>query len=324
MCKVSIVVPNYNYARYLPARINSILNQEFQDFELILLDDASTDNSRQILHSYRHNPHVSHIVVNKENTGSPFRQWLKGISLSRGEYIWIAESDDLCKPDFLSVVVDILDNHPEAAYCFAGSTHIDENGNELPFDMNKWGAKEKNREYAVFSGIEYAAHNLYWRCYIANASAAIFRKSSFINTDPEQFSQMKSSGDWLFWFNMSMQGAVIEVYRVLNYFRQHTSKVTVKAHHNGQAIKEDMEIIGKMEQELPSIGLYKRAIRRGILYNRIKKLPATPQVKSLLYSMLKHQLHTTATHGLLAHINHILRFVCPVVINMKRDRLHPK
>ena len=64
MVKVSVIVPNYNYARYLPIRIESILNQSFQDFELILLDDASTDNSIQILEKYRNNPHVSHIVIN--------------------------------------------------------------------------------------------------------------------------------------------------------------------------------------------------------------------------------------------------------------------
>lgn len=52
MVKVSVIVPNYNYARYLPIRIESILNQSFQDFELILLDDASTDNSIQILEKY--------------------------------------------------------------------------------------------------------------------------------------------------------------------------------------------------------------------------------------------------------------------------------
>ena len=93
--KLSVIVPNYNYARFLNARIGSILNQSFQDFELILLDDCSTDNSREVLECYRNNPHVSHIVFNEQNSGSPFIQWMKGIELARGEYIWIAEADDL-------------------------------------------------------------------------------------------------------------------------------------------------------------------------------------------------------------------------------------
>ena len=62
---VSVVIPNYNYARYLDERINSILNQTFSDFEIILLDDASTDNSIEIIDKYKNNPLQSHCIVNK-------------------------------------------------------------------------------------------------------------------------------------------------------------------------------------------------------------------------------------------------------------------
>ena len=65
--KVSVVVPNYNLV-LLPIRLESILNQTFKNFELILLDDASTDNSVQVLEQYRNNSHVSQIVVNDKNT----------------------------------------------------------------------------------------------------------------------------------------------------------------------------------------------------------------------------------------------------------------
>ena len=89
-CKVSIIVPNYNYERYLKERINSILNQTYTDYELILLDDASTDNSAELLAKYKNHPKVSHVIINKENSGSPFKQWMKGILLAKGEWIWIA------------------------------------------------------------------------------------------------------------------------------------------------------------------------------------------------------------------------------------------
>ena len=76
---VSVIVPNYNHAPYLRERIDSILNQTFQDFELILLDDCSPDNSREIINSYKDNPHVSHIVLNEENSGNTFVQWDLGV-----------------------------------------------------------------------------------------------------------------------------------------------------------------------------------------------------------------------------------------------------
>ena len=73
---VSVVVPNFNYARYLPQRIESVLNQTFTDFEVILLDDASTDNSVEVMRQYAETDNrISRIEVNATNSGSPFLQW---------------------------------------------------------------------------------------------------------------------------------------------------------------------------------------------------------------------------------------------------------
>ena len=76
---VSVIVPNYNYSRYLNSRIDSILAQTFSDYELILLDDASTDDSAQVLEQYGGNEHVTHLIVNEKNSGSPFVQWKRGM-----------------------------------------------------------------------------------------------------------------------------------------------------------------------------------------------------------------------------------------------------
>lgn len=123
---VSVVVPNYNYARYLDARLSSILNQTFQDFELILLDDASTDNSLELLDRYKNDPHVSHFIVNEQNTGSPFKQWMKGILLAKGEWVWIAEADDLCEPTFLETCVEQVQKYPNVSVCMTAFRYIDE------------------------------------------------------------------------------------------------------------------------------------------------------------------------------------------------------
>ena len=101
MPTVSVIIPNYNHAPFLKQRIESVLNQSFQDFEMILIDDCSTDGSREIIESYRNNPHVSHIVYNDSNSGSAFLQWNKGIELAKGDWIWVAESDDYAEPTFL-------------------------------------------------------------------------------------------------------------------------------------------------------------------------------------------------------------------------------
>ena len=84
---VSVIVPNYNYARFLDERMQSILTQTYQNFEIIILDDCSKDNSRDVIEKYRGNPHVSCIVYNEVNSGSPFKQWNKGFIIAKGELI---------------------------------------------------------------------------------------------------------------------------------------------------------------------------------------------------------------------------------------------
>ena len=118
MCKVSVIVPNYNHAPYLRQRLDSIFNQTYQDFEVIILDDYSTDNSREIIEEYRSRPQLSHIVYNETTSGSPFKQWAKGFDLAKGEYIWIAESDDWAEVNFLDELVSALDQDNSLALAF--------------------------------------------------------------------------------------------------------------------------------------------------------------------------------------------------------------
>lgn len=88
---VSIIIPNYNHAKYLDERIESCINQTFQDFEIIILDDCSPDNSKEVIEKYRNHPKVTNIIYNTTNSGSTFIQWNKGFEPAKGKYIWIGE-----------------------------------------------------------------------------------------------------------------------------------------------------------------------------------------------------------------------------------------
>ena len=87
---VSVIIPNYNHARFLDERIKSVLGQTYQNIEVIILDDCSTDNSREVIEKYRSNPKVTKIVYNEKNTGKPFQQWNKGMELAAGNIIWLS------------------------------------------------------------------------------------------------------------------------------------------------------------------------------------------------------------------------------------------
>lgn len=318
---VSVVVPNYNYARYLPQRIESILHQSFQDFELILLDDASTDGSLSVLQRYATDSRVSRLEVNTTNTGSPFRQWVKGIRLARGKYVWIAEADDLADPSFLETCVKHALAHDDFSFAYAGSLLIDADGKvNRKKDVNKWGDRPRHGEAACFDGRAFAGHNLYWKNYVPNASGALFRREYALRVD-SGFADMRYCGDWLFWFSMAMQGKVVEVYRLLNYFRQHAGKVTVASARSGGGILEDIRIVELMERDLPPLGNYKKRLRRGRLYEKAKRLPLTGEQRKAIYGSLKGNLGGSVNDYFIARLNQVLRIFLPTLPTSKRDRL---
>ena len=129
--QVSVIIPNFNHAAYLQKRIDSVLSQTYQNFEVIILDDCSTDNSTEIINQYKNHPKVAHIVFNKENSGSTFKQWEKGVALAKAEYIWIAESDDYADKNFLESAMQRLNSNKSTGLYFSDYYSINANSNVI-------------------------------------------------------------------------------------------------------------------------------------------------------------------------------------------------
>lgn len=269
--KVSVIVPNYNHAPFLKERIESILNQTFQDFELIILDDHSTDNSIEILEKYRSCPKVSEFILNEQNSGSVFKQWFKGISLAKGTYIWIAESDDKADATFLETVVNAMDAHSNAAVCFTGSHTINQNNLPLNQDFDDFWAKRSldEGEIRIFPGLEYLKHSSSWECRVYNASSAIFKKEYAEQVD-KGFLSYKYCGDWFFWCEMCRWGNYIEIIKKLNYFRQSDLRTTMKSYVKGDNYKEAFRVIAHTFQII-HIGWYRRNMILGHWLRKIRK-----------------------------------------------------
>ena len=117
--KVSVIVPNFNHAPYLEERLRSIFRQTYPPHEVLFLDDASSDESVEVARRLASDSPVPfRLVLNESNSGSTFRQWLKGIDLAEGDLVWIAESDDTCRPEMLErLVPEFLDPEVTLAYC---------------------------------------------------------------------------------------------------------------------------------------------------------------------------------------------------------------
>ena len=267
---VSVIVPNYNHAGFLRERIDSVLGQTYGDIELILLDDCSTDNSWEVIENYRNEPRVSHVVLNEQNSGSTFAQWKRGLALARGEYVWIAESDDFATPDFLATLVPHLEANPEAALAFAGSLMVDALGNNIPhMDWDRY--RPGQPEVEVYTGRELMVRKLLWTANVYNASQAVFRRSMAPAIEDCQL-RMRYCGDWLFWVNLATRGGAVEVRRKLNRFRQHTAKVSPGASKSGIYFIEGLPVMVRVADYL-DLGRWQRAMLAGRTWKRLGKFP---------------------------------------------------
>jgi glycosyltransferase involved in cell wall biosynthesis len=120
--KVSVLIPTYNYARYLDEAIQSVLDQTFDDFELVIVDDQSKDNTDEVVSKYLHNPRVSY-HKNPVNLGLA-ENFNKALEYANGEYIKYLLADDKLEPTLLQKFVDVMENHPSVSLTTSYSSNF--------------------------------------------------------------------------------------------------------------------------------------------------------------------------------------------------------
>lgn len=232
---VSVIIPNYNHASFLDERIQSVLNQTYHNFEVFILDDNSTDNSLEIIYKYKDNPHISQIVINEINSGSPFKQWHKGFELAKGELIWIAESDDSCENTFLEALVESFIEDPECVMAFCRSIMIDEDGNKLRPAIKGHGDEK-------MKGIDFIREYMSIGCETQNASSVIFKKDVALKM-PSLYMECKGAGDRMFFAQIAEYGNVAIYDKQLNHYRQHGDNTTNMNFVKGINQREDKKIM---------------------------------------------------------------------------------
>jgi glycosyltransferase involved in cell wall biosynthesis len=120
---ISVILPTYNSALFLSPAVDSVLNQTFQDFELIVVDDGSTDETENILKAYKNSVRY----IKKDHAGASAAR-NKGIAEARGEFIAFQDADDLWLPDKLQLQLDYFKAHPQVGVVFTGSHRFDAQG----------------------------------------------------------------------------------------------------------------------------------------------------------------------------------------------------
>ena len=231
--KVSVIVPNYNYAQHLEERLASIFEQTYPVYEIIVLDDASSDNSIDVVKATAaHYRREISLVKNVANSGNVFRQWQKGISLATADYIWIAEADDIAAPGFLRNVMHRM-HKQQLDMSFCDSRIIDAEGKEKAasyqfyYDTIAKGFLAKD---CVFEGPALLEEGLAIKNFILNGSAVVWKKDLLVqclDKIGDTLFDLKVAGDWLLYTNAALAGARVGyVSQALNAHRRHETSVT--------------------------------------------------------------------------------------------------
>lgn len=272
---VSVIVPSYNHSRFLKQRIDSILTQEYVDFELIILDDCSPDNSRDIIEEYRNQPKVSHIIFNETNSGSVFKQWKKGIELAKGEYIWIAESDDFADNTFLSKLVPVLNNDKEIGLVYCNSKIIYESNKHTKSfntlnELRKYMFKTSLWDVSfTMDGFDFFERYLSKKCVINNASSVVFRRNAIsdlsVNLDDYKF-----AGDWAVYCSIAKKHKISFLNEDLSFYRDHSTNVSKRGAANFLINFENYKILSDNYSTLvknkKNTAKYLYSVRRSFLH----------------------------------------------------------
>ncbi len=244
MPKVSICIPNFNHSLFLKERIESILDQSFSDYEIVILDDYSSDNSNLILEQYRNHPKVSHIIYNESNSGNTFKQWQKGIGLAKGDYIWIAESDDIMQPSFLEKALEVFKKNDNVGIFQCGSNRINTDGIIT--------ASEHTHSTGHYSGADFILRFMTMGNDIINASAVVFKKSLVKLPLSKEILNLKFCGDWLFWIKILEKADLYYLNENLNGFRYHENNVTGKSKKAGLLFIEGIQVYAYIRHKFPA------------------------------------------------------------------------
>jgi glycosyltransferase involved in cell wall biosynthesis len=230
---VSVAVLNYNYARYLPERLATLFAQTYPVQEVLLLDDASSDDSLAVAAEMAEAAgRELRVLMNAKNTGV-FAQWRRAAEAASGEYIWLCEADDAADPRFLSRLVEAMASAEAPLLGFADSRAIDESGAEVMPDYQSYyfacGVQEL-AESGVWAGREFAARILSVRNLIPNVSAVLWRREALLKAlgAVPELENWKLAGDWRLYLALlaGQEGEVVYVAEPLNTHRRHAGGVT--------------------------------------------------------------------------------------------------
>ncbi len=207
--KVSVVIPSYNSAAYLGETIESVLAQQYDDYELIVCDNASSDGTSAVIASKKH-PRLDHRRF-EEYVGQA-ANWNRCLDLARGEYVVLLHADDMIAPLFLSRAARILDDHPEVGLVHCAVQHVNQQGQPLL-------VQQLYSEDRISSGAELFRKLLFEGC-VVNPAGVMVRRCVYEQVG--RFTEEIVWGvDWHMWLRIALSTGAAYLSAPLSKYRQH-------------------------------------------------------------------------------------------------------
>lgn len=205
---ISVVMPNYNHARHVGTAIEAIVRQSYPPVELIVIDDASTDGSGEIIRSYAEKYSLLRFLQNKANRGVP-DSLQRGIEAARGDWVLLASADDYILPGFFEKASALLEGHPRAGLCFADMEVFSDTGESLewpcliPSQRGHTGQVQRQQTRPIssrarfFSSEELLQHLVRNRSFdkVILTSSCLYRRDALL-TAGGQVRELKWLADW--------------------------------------------------------------------------------------------------------------------------------
>ncbi len=261
--KVTVFIPVFNRERYIGDAIRSILAQHFQDFDILLIDDGSTDRSVEVMRSF-HDPRII-ISCNETNLGIP-RTRNRGLELARGEYIALLDSDDQASPDRLHKQVIYLDAHPDCVQIGSWCRMMNEQGIPL---------KKIKRQPAHPENIK---AELLFRCCMSNRSimgrTETLRKFGYRNDFPR-------CQDYDLHVRLSSQFKMANIPECLVLGRIHPQQITALTIDLGDEKKR--EIVSTQLHNL-GVSFSPKDLDPHLMLSRMQKMQFTPDASYIRWA----------------------------------------
>jgi hypothetical protein len=269
---VSVVIPCYNYGRYLPDAVGSALNQRGVDMEVLVVDDASTDGSAEVALDLARRDERVDVLLHEENRGH-IQTYNDGLAKVSGDYVVLLSADDLLAPDAVTRAVAVMEAHPRVGLVYGFARSFEDSPPPTEHTVRSWSVWPGRTWFGISARRG--------RCFLMSPEA-VMRREALAETDGYD-PRLPHSGDWDMWLRTAVNWDVARVNGATQaFYRVHSSNMHITTYSGWLAdLKERSRALDVVfDERAPDVSwvadlrpmatraLAKQALRHGLAAHR--------------------------------------------------------